>query len=88
MHGGNGTEDWGKGREDFNSSGQLTPQAFKNKYHYGCLNNWIVFFGLANGRSFWRHVLFPSSHRPHANGMDWDHESFLYSNEKFRTFPV
>jgi palmitoyltransferase len=63
-------------------------QVFKNRYHYGCWNNWIMFFGLVNGRSFWRHVLFPSSHRPHTNGMDWDHESFLCSNEKFRTFPV
>ena len=63
-------------------------QAFKNIYHYGCWNNWIVFCGLGNGRSFLRHVLLPSSHKPYHNGMDWEWDSILNYKDKLRTYPV
>jgi palmitoyltransferase len=63
-------------------------QVFKNMYHYGCWNNWVLFFGLGGGRSFYRHVLLPSSHKPYHDGMEWERDSILTYKDKLRTYPV
>lgn len=51
---------------------------FVNMYNYGYIYNWKVFLGLVNGRSFWRHVLLPSRHKPVGDGMEWTdrHEKY------------
>lgn len=60
---------------------------FVNVYDYGCWNNWKVFLGIVNGRSFFRHVLLPSGHSPHHDGMDWNRNDVL-SCAHSRTMPV
>ncbi|CAL8101995.1 unnamed protein product [Orchesella dallaii] len=50
--------------------------AFVNRYDLGKLKNWKLFLGLDQpGRSFFRHILLPSSHAPTGNGYDWSHIS-------------
>lgn len=44
---------------------------YTNPYHYGFLRNWQHFFGLGNGRTFARNVLFPSTHLPPGNGLTY-----------------
>lgn len=44
---------------------------YRNPYNFGGRQNWRIFLGLTNGRSFWRHVLLPSSHPPDGNGLVW-----------------
>lgn len=63
-------------------------KTFSNPYHYGCLNNWIVFLGLVNGRTLLRHILLPSRHKPHHDGMDWNERDILCYKDKPRTIPV
>ncbi|XP_013420575.1 palmitoyltransferase ZDHHC16 isoform X2 [Lingula anatina] len=53
---------------------------FKNPYNFGRLQNWKHFWGLRDGRSFIRHVLFPSRHKPIGNGITW--ETATYKIEK------
>ncbi|XP_055381447.1 palmitoyltransferase ZDHHC16 [Condylostylus longicornis] len=40
-----------------------------NPYNFGTKQNWKMFLGLEGGRSIWRHVLLPSSHKPSGNGL-------------------
>ncbi|KAG7313572.1 hypothetical protein JYU34_000723 [Plutella xylostella] len=44
---------------------------FKNPYDFGRKKNWRLFLGLVKGRSFWRHVLLPSTHKPIGNGLSF-----------------
>ncbi|XP_072931082.1 palmitoyltransferase ZDHHC16 [Epargyreus clarus] len=44
---------------------------FRNPYDFGRRKNWKLFFGLTQGRTFWRHVLLPSGHAPAGNGLTW-----------------
>lgn len=44
---------------------------FKNPYNFGRKKNWKLFLGLTQGRTFVRHVLWPSRHRPAGNGLTW-----------------
>ena len=45
-----------------------------NIYDLGVRENWRVFLGIDQpGRSFWRHVLLPSMHKPSGDGYDWSH---------------
>lgn len=44
---------------------------YTNPYHYGFVRNWQDFFGLGNGRTFARNVLFPSTHLPPGNGLTY-----------------
>lgn len=44
---------------------------FKNPYSYGKRKNWRIFLGLTQGRTFLRHVLFPSRHAPTGTGLTW-----------------
>ncbi|ELT87603.1 hypothetical protein CAPTEDRAFT_226578 [Capitella teleta] len=44
-----------------------------NPYDFGAKNNWLRFLGIDQpGRSFFRHVMLPSSHLPSENGLRWD----------------
>ncbi|XP_062575151.1 palmitoyltransferase ZDHHC16B-like [Saccostrea cucullata] len=42
---------------------------YTNPYHYGFIKNWQMFFGLGKGRTFLKHVLFPSTHTPCGDGL-------------------
>jgi palmitoyltransferase len=46
-------------------------KSFGNPYNFGKSNNWKLFLGLTRGRTFWRHVLFPSTHLPEGDGVSW-----------------
>lgn len=41
---------------------------YQNPYDFGPKKNFQLFLGLVNGRSFWRHFLFPSTHKPEGDG--------------------
>ena len=43
---------------------------YNNPYHYGWLKNWKLFLGLNKKRGL-LYILFPSSHLPIGNGMQW-----------------
>lgn len=45
-------------------------RVYINPYDFGRWKNWMLFFGLVNGRG-WRHVLFPSAHPPVGSGLHW-----------------
>ncbi|KAK2180930.1 hypothetical protein NP493_420g05047, partial [Ridgeia piscesae] len=45
---------------------------YRNPYNLGAKRNWKMFLGLTHGRTFWRHVLLPSAHRPDGDGHTWD----------------
>lgn len=55
---------------------------YKNPYHYGVINNWRVFLGLTNGRTFWRHILFPSRHKPDGDGLTWPQVQYKNDGKK------
>ena len=43
---------------------------FRNPYDFGFRENWRLFFGVnAPGKTWWRHVLFPSNHKPPGDGL-------------------
>ncbi|CAH0578086.1 unnamed protein product [Chrysodeixis includens] len=44
---------------------------FRNPYDFGKGKNWKLFLGLIQGRTFIRHVLFPSGHPPAGTGLTW-----------------
>ncbi|KAK2163783.1 hypothetical protein LSH36_74g06024 [Paralvinella palmiformis] len=44
---------------------------YTNPYDFGFWENWKIFLGLTHRRSFWRHVLLPSSHPPNEDGLRW-----------------
>ncbi|KAI5706179.1 hypothetical protein M8J76_005408 [Diaphorina citri] len=44
---------------------------YANPYNFGRHTNWRLFLGLFHGRSFWRHVLLPSGHKPLGDGLTW-----------------
>ncbi|ESO05348.1 hypothetical protein HELRODRAFT_77725 [Helobdella robusta] len=46
-------------------------KVYKNPFDKGFINNWKILLGLNNKRSFWRHILLPSSHEPHGDGIHW-----------------
>lgn len=46
-------------------------KVFHNPYNFGFIRNWKLFLGLAEGRSFRRHVLLPSTHKPLEDGITW-----------------
>ncbi|CAG4929542.1 unnamed protein product [Parnassius apollo] len=45
--------------------------SFRNPYDFGKRKNWKLFLGLVQGRTFVRHVLWPSAHRPTGTGLTW-----------------
>lgn len=42
---------------------------YQNPYDFGTKRNLEVFFGLVDGRTFWRHFLLPSTHRALGDGL-------------------
>uniref|UniRef100_A0A6B2E9F6 Palmitoyltransferase n=1 Tax=Phlebotomus kandelakii TaxID=1109342 RepID=A0A6B2E9F6_9DIPT len=57
---------------------------YTNPYNFGKKKNWRLFLGLVRGRSWWRHVLLPSTHKPVGTGLIWHtvpHESELLQVE-------
>lgn len=61
---------------------------FHNAYSYGCINNWLFFLGLINGRTFLRNALLPSGHMPHHDGIGWEKDDILNYKDKPRAIPV
>lgn len=55
-------------------------QTYVNPYDFGFVQNWKLFFGLTEGRTFWRHILFPSRHKPPGNGLQWKTTTFTVDN--------
>ncbi|KAK7110934.1 palmitoyltransferase ZDHHC16-like [Littorina saxatilis] len=53
---------------------------YKNPYNFGFWGNWKRFFGLGRGRTFWRHVLFPSFHDPLGDGLMWETSTYKSSH--------
>ncbi|XP_030756014.1 palmitoyltransferase ZDHHC16B [Sitophilus oryzae] len=54
-------------------------KTYRNPYNFGPKNNWILFLGLVEGRVFWKHILFPSTHEPIGDGLLW---STIHDDEK------
>jgi palmitoyltransferase len=46
-------------------------KSYTNPYDLGPKNNFKIFFGVLRGRTYWRHVLLPSTHKPEGNGLTW-----------------
>ncbi|XP_058124268.1 palmitoyltransferase ZDHHC16 [Anopheles ziemanni] len=46
-------------------------KVYRNPYDFGPRQNWQLFLGLTRKRTWWRHVLLPSSHKPEGNGLTW-----------------
>ncbi|XP_041371007.1 palmitoyltransferase ZDHHC16-like [Gigantopelta aegis] len=44
---------------------------FRNPYYFGIVENWKMFWGITNFRSFCRRVLLPSTHISEGNGLRW-----------------
>ncbi|XP_033113400.1 palmitoyltransferase ZDHHC16-like [Anneissia japonica] len=58
---------------------------YKNPYSFGFVENWRIFLGLSGGRTFWRHVLLPSSHIPIGDGIVWRiHQAHIRINNGFK----
>lgn len=55
-----------------NASMRKLYPTYKNPYNFGRRKNWKLFLGLTHGRTFVRHVLFPSWHKPAGNGLTFD----------------
>ncbi|XP_055317033.1 palmitoyltransferase ZDHHC16 [Sitodiplosis mosellana] len=53
---------------------------YQNPYNFGPKKNFQLFLGLVNGRTFWRHFLFPSTHKPEGNGLVFQTINTLTSN--------
>lgn len=52
-----------------------------NPYNFGWKNNWALFLGLNEGRT-WFHLIFPSPHKPLGNGLMW---KTMYSSDEDET---
>ncbi|GAB1600488.1 palmitoyltransferase ZDHHC16-like [Argonauta hians] len=61
-------------------------QTYVNPYDFGFIQNWKLFLGLTEGRTFWRHILFPSRHKPQGNGLQW--ETTTFTVDKFEDIHV
>ncbi|KOB72081.1 Palmitoyltransferase [Operophtera brumata] len=51
-----------------NARTRSVARLFRHPYDFGRSKNWKLFLGLIQGRTFIRHVLFPSAHHPMGNG--------------------
>jgi len=49
---------------------ELEKRTFVNPYDYGRRENWRIFLGINEERS-WNCVIFPSTHLPHGDGIFW-----------------
>nr|SVE92405.1 EOG090X06RJ [Megafenestra aurita] len=62
--------------KDDREAKQLAGETFVNPYDYGSYQNWRIFLGLSEGRTWWC-VFFPSVHPPRGNGIYWNFERDL-----------
>nr|CAD7402477.1 unnamed protein product [Timema poppensis] len=64
----------------------LSFKVYENPYNFGRKKNWRIFLGLVRGRT-WRHVVFPSNHKPVGIGLTWDtvHSDSEGESDKYRT---
>ncbi|XP_022902518.1 palmitoyltransferase ZDHHC16 [Onthophagus taurus] len=46
-------------------------KTYVNPYNFGSRQNWRMFLGLVQGRSWLRHILLPSAHQPEGDGLIW-----------------
>lgn len=46
-------------------------KTYTNPYNLGTRKNWRLFLGLVQGRSWFWHVVLPSSHEPVGSGLSW-----------------
>lgn len=46
-------------------------KSYQNPYDFGPRRNWRLFLGLVRKRTWWRHILLPSGHKPEGNGLTW-----------------
>eukprot|EP00047_Mylnosiga_fluctuans_P020715 m.95493 g.95493 ORF g.95493 m.95493 type:complete len:205 (-) comp8603_c0_seq1:12-626(-) len=53
------------------SEAKARGERFVNPFDFGFRKNWETFFGLVEGRTFLRHVLWPSTHKPVGDGLSW-----------------
>ncbi|XKL62210.1 hypothetical protein PGB90_002043 [Kerria lacca] len=54
-------------------------EVYLNPYDFGKYRNWIIFLGIHNNsKRSWRHILFPSAHKPFGDGIIWP---TIYSTE-------
>nr|CAD7461206.1 unnamed protein product [Timema tahoe] len=60
-------------------------KVYENPYNFGRKKNWRIFLGLVRGRT-WRHVVFPSNHKPVGIGLTWDtvHSDSEEETDKYR----
>lgn len=71
MHGKNISRGETSVEAHINETFRKKQKRFQNPYNFGRKKNWKLFLGLTQGRTFVRHVLFPSAHRPPGNGLTW-----------------
>ncbi|XP_068618220.1 palmitoyltransferase ZDHHC16B isoform X2 [Battus philenor] len=72
MHGKNISRGETSVESHINAKMRITHKSsFRNLYNFGRVKNWKIFLGLVQGRTFIRHVLLPSRHRPTGNGLTW-----------------
>nr|CAD7200079.1 unnamed protein product [Timema douglasi] len=68
-----------------NLSSLAAIEVYENPYNFGRKKNWRIFLGLVRGRT-WRHVVFPSNHKPVGIGLTWDtvHSDSEGESDKYR----
>lgn len=54
---------------------------FQNPYNFGSKKNLELFFGLVDGRTFWRHFLLPSPHQAQGDGLSFEINRTVVSND-------
>ncbi|XP_073997906.1 palmitoyltransferase ZDHHC16A isoform X1 [Rhodnius prolixus] len=61
-------------------------KVYINPYNYGPVDNWKIFLGIGNGKS-WLHVIFPSPHPPFGDGLTWDSVHSMCRNIEHKKIP-
>ncbi|BES99368.1 DHHC palmitoyltransferase [Nesidiocoris tenuis] len=61
-------------------------KTYTNPYNYGTLDNWKIFLGIGNGKT-WLHVVFPSAHPPFGTGLTWDSVLSISRNIEHKKIP-
>ncbi|XP_076465580.1 palmitoyltransferase ZDHHC16-like isoform X2 [Babylonia areolata] len=61
-----------KQRKQYKKKGLI----YKNPYNFGIWGNWKRFLGLDHGRTFWWHIMLPSTHDPASDGLTWEKATY------------
>uniref|UniRef100_A0A224XXM1 Putative palmitoyltransferase zdhhc16 n=1 Tax=Panstrongylus lignarius TaxID=156445 RepID=A0A224XXM1_9HEMI len=64
----------------------VSNKIYINPYNYGPVDNWKIFLGIGNGKS-WLHVIFPSPHPPFGDGLTWDSVHSMCRNIEHKKIP-